>query len=112
MLSLEQLWKGFDSKAKLFIYQTKCIDYYNVFCKQFDWNEHFLHFELSAAAIKICVWINSAGLNNLGQSYLFKLGSAHEKIGVWTGPNIPKPKFNIRIWATDKIQPQNYEQIL
>ena len=36
---------------------------------QFDWNEHFSHFELSAAAIKICVWINSAGLNNLGQSY-------------------------------------------
>ena len=35
----------------------------------------------------IGVWINSAGLNNLGRPK-FKLGSAHEKFGVWTGPKI------------------------
>ena len=37
-------------------------NYYNVFCKQFDRNEHFSPLELSSAAIKI----NTAGLNNLG----------------------------------------------
>ena len=64
---LEWLWKGFDSDAELFMYRTLCINYYNEFCKQFDRNEHFSPFELSSAAIKIGVWINLAGLNNLGR---------------------------------------------
>ena len=46
----------------------------------------FSPFELSSAAIKIDVWISSAGLNNLGRPQ-FELSSAHEKFGVWTGPN-------------------------
>ena len=41
--------------------------YSNIFCKQFDRNEHFSPFELSSAAIKIGVRINLASLNNLGQ---------------------------------------------
>ena len=28
--------RGFDSDAELFMYPTKCISCYNVFCKQFD----------------------------------------------------------------------------
>ena len=64
---LERLWNGFDSDTELFMYRIKCINYYNVFCKQFDRNEHFSPFELTSAAIKIGVWINSAGLNNLGR---------------------------------------------
>ena len=39
----------------------------NVFCKQFDQNEHFFSFEFSSAGIKIGVWINSGGLNSLGR---------------------------------------------
>ena len=64
---LERLYNGFDSDTELFMYQTLCIKCYNVFCKQFDRNELFSPFELSSAAIKIGVWINSAGLNNLGR---------------------------------------------
>ena len=33
---LERLWNGFDSDAELFMYETYCINYYNVFFKQFD----------------------------------------------------------------------------
>ena len=57
----------------------------NVFCMQFDQNEHFSSFEFSSAGIKIGVWINSAGLNSLGRPQ-FELGSAHEKFRVRTGP--------------------------
>ena len=64
------------------MYQTKCINYYNVFPKQFDWNEYFSPFEFSSARIKIGIWINSARLNNLGRP-LFKLGVGQEKFGVW-----------------------------
>ena len=46
---LERLWNGFDSDAELFI------NYYNVFCKKFDRNEHFFPFEFSLAGIKIGV---------------------------------------------------------
>ena len=59
--------------------------YYNVFCKQFEQNGHFSPFEISSAAIKIGVWINSAGLNDLGRPQ-FELGSANEKFGIWTWP--------------------------
>ena len=75
---LDRLWNAFDSDAELFMYRTQCINYYNVFCKQFDRNEHFSPFELSSAAIKIGVWINSAGLNDLCQPS-FELASSHEK---------------------------------
>ena len=44
-------------------------NYYNVFRKQFDQNEHFSPLELSSAAIKI----NTAGLNNLGRSHADQL---------------------------------------
>ena len=64
------------------MYQTKCINYYNVFPKQFDRNEYFSPFEFSLARIKIGVWINSARLNNLSRP-LFKLGVGQEKFGVW-----------------------------
>ena len=40
--------------------------------------------KLVSAAIQIGVWINLAGLNNLGRPW-FELGSAHEKFGDWTG---------------------------
>ena len=49
---LERLWKGFDSDAELFMYGTQCVNYYNVFCKQFDQNAHFSPFELSSTAIE------------------------------------------------------------
>ena len=42
-------------------------------------------FEFGSAAIKIGVWISLAGLKNLGRPK-FELGSAHETIGVRTGP--------------------------
>ena len=45
----------------------------------------FFLFEFCSAGIKIGVWINSAVLNYLGRPK-FELGSAHEKVGVWTGP--------------------------
>ena len=38
---LERLWNGFGSDAELFMYRTYCLNYYNVFCRQFDRNEHF-----------------------------------------------------------------------
>ena len=50
---LERLWNDFDSDAELFMYRTQCINYYSVFCEQFDRNEHFSPFKLSSAAIKI-----------------------------------------------------------
>ena len=42
------------------------INYSEVFCKQFDKNEHFSPFEFSSAGIKIGVQINSGGPNSLG----------------------------------------------
>ena len=57
--------------------------FWRIFFKQSDLNEHFPPFEFSLAEIKIGVWINSAGLNNLGR---LEFGSAHEKFGFWTGP--------------------------
>ena len=47
------------------MYRTKCINYYNAFCNQFDRNEHFSPFDFNSAGIMIGVWINSARLNNL-----------------------------------------------
>ena len=52
---LERLWNGFDSDDELFMYRAYSINYYNVFCKQFDRNQHFSFLELSSAAIKIGV---------------------------------------------------------
>ena len=52
------------------MYQTKCINYYNIFPKQFDRNEYFSPFEFSSARIKIGVWINSARLNNFGLAFI------------------------------------------
>ena len=52
-------------------------NYYNVFCKQFDRNEHFSPLELSSAAIKI----NTAGLNNLGRSQLIRITQRVEGLG-------------------------------
>ena len=43
--------------------------------------------------MKIGIWINSAGLSNLGR-LSFELGSAHEQFGVWTGG----PNFTKKIW--------------
>ena len=66
---LVRLWNGFDSDTELFMYQTYCINY-NVFCKQFDRNEHFPPFEHSLAAIRSAsesiqlVQIVWAGLNS------------------------------------------------
>ena len=68
-----RIWREFGTPliqirdAQLFMYRTKCINYYNIFCKHFDRNEHFSPFELSSMSIMIGVWINSAGLNNLGR---------------------------------------------
>ena len=62
------------------------------FCKQFDRNEHFPPFKLSSAAIKIGVWITSFALSNFGWPS-FQLGSPHEKVSVWTGPNFTLPQF-------------------
>ena len=60
------------------MYRTQCINDNNVFCTQFDQNEHFssFDFEFSSAGVKI-----SAGLNSLGRPQ-FELDSAHEKFGV------------------------------
>ena len=38
---LDRLWDAFDLDAELFMYRTWCKNSYNVFCKQFDRNEHF-----------------------------------------------------------------------
>ena len=43
---------SFDSDAELFMYRTNCINYYNVFCEQFDQNESPSPFNLSSAGIK------------------------------------------------------------
>ena len=83
---LVRLRHCFDSDTELFMYRTICINYYNLFYKQFDRNEHFSPFELSSSVTKNGVWINSSGLN-LGPPS-FELCSAHEKFGVWTGPNM------------------------
>ena len=67
ILTVERLWNGFDSDVDLFMYWSYCINYIKVFCKQFDQNEYFSLFEFSSAGIKAGVWINSGGLNSLGQ---------------------------------------------
>ena len=64
---LERVWNGFDSDTELFVYRTQSMNFYNVFSKQFDRDEHFSPFELSSVAIKIGFWINSADLNNFGR---------------------------------------------
>ena len=76
--SLERLCNSFNSDAEIFMYRTLCINYYNLFCKQFDQNEHFLRVELTSAAIMIGVWINSACLNNH-----FRLVSIVIRFGLW-----------------------------
>ena len=43
---------SFDSDTELFMYRTYCINYHNIFCKQFDRNEPFWPFDLSSAGIK------------------------------------------------------------
>ena len=35
ILTLDPLWNAFDADAELFMYKTKSINSYNVFCKQF-----------------------------------------------------------------------------
>ena len=55
------------------------MNYNNVFCKQFDQNEHISPSEFSSAGIKIGVWINSGGLNSLGRPK-FELGSLSRKV--------------------------------
>ena len=55
ILTLDPLWNAFDADAELFMYKTKSINSYNVFCKQFDRNEHFSSSEFSSAGIKIGV---------------------------------------------------------
>ena len=52
--------------------RTKCISYYNVFCKQFDRNEYFFPLEFSTAGIKIGV----------RESIQRRPGSANEKFDV------------------------------
>ena len=58
----------------------------------------FPFFEFSSAGIKIGVWINSAGLNNLGRPK-FELDYAREKFGVLTGPymyaQFKRPSFHV-----------------
>ena len=61
------------------------MNYYNVFWKQFDGNEHFSPFEFILAGVKIGVWINSTDLNNLARPY-FEIGSDDEKFRVWNEP--------------------------
>ena len=58
ILTVEWLWIGFDSDAELLMYRAKCKNYNNVFCKQFDQNEHFSPFEFSLAGIEISIWIH------------------------------------------------------
>ena len=53
ILTVKRLWNGFDSDAELFMHRTSCVNYYIVFCKQFDQNEHFSPFEFTSAGIKI-----------------------------------------------------------
>ena len=58
--TVERLWNSFDSDAELFMYRTfhvpnLIVNYYIVFCKQFDQNEHFSPFEFTSAGIKIGV---------------------------------------------------------
>ena len=43
---------SFDSDTELFMYRTYCINYYKVFCEQFDRNESSSPFDLSSAGIK------------------------------------------------------------
>ena len=53
---------------------------------------------LNLVRLELSVWINLAGLNNLGRPW-FELGSAHEKFGVWTGPNSAVLPFGIIVCA-------------
>ena len=59
--NLERLWFRRTFHVSNLMHKS---NYYNVFCKQFDRNEHFSPLELSSAALKIGVWINSAGLGS------------------------------------------------
>ena len=77
--TLERLW----FRRRTFHVPNLMQNYFNVFVSILT---EFSPFELSSAAIKIGVWISSAGLSNLGRPQ-FELSSAHEKFGVWTGPN-------------------------
>ena len=52
---LDELWNGFDSDADLSMYRTRCISYYDLFCKQFDPNEYLSPLEFNTARIKISV---------------------------------------------------------
>ena len=81
-------WPGISTLDRLGTALIKILN----FCKQFDRNEHFPPFKLSSAAIKIGVWITSFALNNFGWPS-FQLGSPHEKVSVWTGPNFMLPQF-------------------
>ena len=49
--TLDRLWNGFDSDAELFMYRRKWINYYNVFCEQFDRDAHFSPFKFSSTEI-------------------------------------------------------------
>ena len=86
-----RLWIDFgtavDSDADLFMYRTKWISCYQVFCWQFDRNEYFSPLEFSTAGIKIGVGVNSAGLNKWSAFIRIRFGSlGTEKVGVWSGP--------------------------
>ena len=71
ILTLDRLWNGFWFRSRTFhVPNASCINYYNIFSKQFNRNEYFSPFELSSAEIKIGVWINSASLNYLGRPYM------------------------------------------
>ena len=63
------------------MYRTKCINYYNAFCKQFDRNEHFLLLTL----IRLELWSASESMHSARLNNLLVRDSVHEKFAVWNG---------------------------
>lgn len=51
-LLTKRLWNDFDSDTDISMYRTLCINYYNEFCKQFDFTEMNIFFLLNLSSAK------------------------------------------------------------
>ena len=63
--TLDRLWSGFDLDAELFMYRTKCINYY------------VTYFPSNFTGMNIFLL-----LNLVGSAFKFELGSAPEKFNI------------------------------
>ena len=96
---LERLWNDFDSDGELFMYRTwLCTNYNNVFCKQFDRNEHFSPFELSSPPINsalIRIRFGSWNVRRLNRTLVTKRCSFQQR--QWISADWPMLKAEIAV---------------